>query len=538
MIEKSLRQSRPEFQPPAEDKAPEIIIQDSRTLEDPGAGPAFFVRRVLIEGNTLIDSETLGAVADVGEGMQMTLGILSLMANEITAMYASQGYLLTRAFVPQQEVKDGTVKIIVAEGHIGKIEVKGAEHNEPDDFKQWMIPVREETVLREQTLEQTLLELNDLLGVQARSVLRPGDLPGTSDLVLEVTETRPYTVSFDADNFGSRFTGRNRFGLSGTVGNLVRLGDQFSIRWVRSDFGQDFYNPVYTVPLNSRGTRFKVSYTFSEHELGANLSALAAGGSSAIWGLELSQLLRRTRTSQVQARGGIEFKSYENEQLGVNTSKDTPTEIYAGLAGNFSDEYLGRNFYDTSLHLGLKEGDTSRGLISRSKGQGDVLTWNWNLTRYQAGKVLNGYFIMKFNGQVNNLRALSPGLMSIGGMGTVRGFPLSEHSGDQGYLMSVEWVVPWPDKTHLAEWLPTLDQVLSFNTFIDHGRVFVREKATGEVDRAITGAGMGFKVNIPKKEGLSPAVSFALTYGIPVLGSPDPSDQSYGIVYLSGLINY
>ena len=41
VIEKSLRQSRPEFKPPAAQEISEIVVEDSRTLEDAGAGPAF-----------------------------------------------------------------------------------------------------------------------------------------------------------------------------------------------------------------------------------------------------------------------------------------------------------------------------------------------------------------------------------------------------------------------------------------------------------------------------------------------------------------
>ena len=49
IIEKLLRQSRPEFQPPPEDNPPQIIIEDSRTVKDPGAGPSFFVKKIVVE---------------------------------------------------------------------------------------------------------------------------------------------------------------------------------------------------------------------------------------------------------------------------------------------------------------------------------------------------------------------------------------------------------------------------------------------------------------------------------------------------------
>jgi len=538
VIEKALEQSRPVFKPPKEQEPPQITIKDSRKLKDPGAGPAFLVKRIEIVGNTIIPDEVLLPIVDIGEETEVTLGVLSLMANEITALYAAQGYLLARAYVPQQELKDGIVKIQVSEGRIGKVEVTGVKNLKEQDFQDRMQLVKEEAILKEQTLEKTLLELNDLLGVQVRSSLRPGEIPGTSDLVLEVTETRPYTFSFDSDNFGSRFTGPIRFGMTGVFGNLLTLGDQFYFRWTRSNFGQDLFSPSYTVPLNSIGTRFKFAYTFSEHELGGSLSALAAGGRTRSWGWEVSHPLKRTRTSQMSIRAGLDIKNFENEQQGANSSKDNLVNLSLGLGGNFSDDYLGRSFYDLKLQWGLKESDTERDLISRAGGRGDVFTTNFSLSRFQSAKVLNSYFILKATGQLNSGRALSAGLTAIGGMGTVRGFPLSEFSGDQGYFLSVEYVVPVPWKVSLLKGLPTLDKILSFNVFLDHGKVFTRDRLAGENDQAITGIGGGFKINIPKKENTHPAVSFALTYGVPTMGSPDPSDRSRGTVYLSGLISY
>ena len=88
-----------------------------------------------------------------------------------------------------------------------------------------------------------LLELNELMGVEVTTVLKPGDLPGTSDLVMDVTESRPYTVSFDSDNFGSRYTGPVRFGLSMSYANIFTLGDQFATRWTRSEYGPGLLHP-------------------------------------------------------------------------------------------------------------------------------------------------------------------------------------------------------------------------------------------------------------------------------------------------------
>ena len=292
------------------------------------------------------------------------------------------------------------------------------------------------------------------------------------------------------------------------------------------------YSPFYTFPLNAYGTRMKASYTFSENELGGSLSSLAAGGSSTSVGLEVSQLLHKSRTASFSARLGLDFKSSANEAAGTNTSKDNLTDFSLGFGGNLSDAYLGRTFYDLKFRVGLREGDGTRGLASRAGGDGKSFSTSVNLTRLQSTNFLNSYFMLKLTGQVNNTRALSSFLYAVGGMGTVRGYPISANSGDMGYNVSAEYTIPF-----LAKDFPKL-QTVSFITFLEHGQIYVRDEQPGEIDEHITGAGGGLKIVIPKGEGDNFGINFALTYGVPVFNSIPPADSSHGIIYLNGMINY
>ena len=190
-------------------------------MKDGGAGLSFFVRKIVIQGNTLIDDEDLAPIIELNDGTEMTLGILGLYANEITGFYNSKGYILTRAYVPAQEIKDGIVKIIVSEGKIGKIRtLKNKRVTEKDILKR-MWRIKEGEVLRESDLERSLLELNDILGIDSKSILKPGSFPGSSDLMVQIEESLPVAFSFDADNFGSEFTGQIRYGVSASIGNLL-----------------------------------------------------------------------------------------------------------------------------------------------------------------------------------------------------------------------------------------------------------------------------------------------------------------------------
>ena len=553
IIEKSLEQSRPTFAPPPEEKPPEIIIEDSRKLEDPGAGPTFFVKKVIIEGNTLIDDATLAPLVDVEGGMDLTLGILALMANEITAFYATKGYFLTRAFVPQQELIDGTVKIQVSEGRVGNVTIKGNKKYDSKDFLEWMKLVQDEKVLREQTLEETLKQLNSFLGVNVRSILRPGELPGTSDLVLDVTESRPYLFSYDMDNFGSNYTGENRFGLNGTVGSVFTLGDQFSMRFLTTDMTMSSYSPSYIVPVNHLGTRLRLAYTFSENELGRALDFQSAGGNSHSYTLELSHPLSMLRDSLMTVRGGMNVLALENENLQDTkiTTKETLQNLYFGLGGNFTDNYLGRTFYDLKLQRGLRLWNTFLRVPSRDGGNNDPFIATLNLTRIQKTQFFKSYFTIKFSGQVTDKRVLSSGKKLVGGMGSVRGYTLAEISGEMGYNTSIDYTIPFPKPIKLFKGFPTLDQILSFNMFVDYAKVFTRDKLDADTpDDEISSYGVGATLNIPKKEGKYPGLSFAISYAQPIPGMDEPARSTGGFgpskpfptprgtVYLSGMVRY
>jgi len=537
-IEKSLRQSLPKEFPP-DPKAPKVTNKTGPARKVPAAGPTFFLKKIKLTGNSVISDERLMSLVDLGEGQDVNLSMLNAMADKITAFYASEGYLLARAFIPKQEIKDNTVVITIFEGRINKVIVQGNKKLSKESIEKRMKIIQNQLAIKEETLERVLLELNEMMGVEVATVLKPGELPGTSDLVLDVTESKPYTVSFDSDNFGSRYTGPERYGLSMTYANIFNLGDQFATRWTRSEWGQNSFASFFTFPINAYGTRMKLNHTFLENELGDSLKHLAAGGTFTAYGLEVSQLVHKSRTASFSVRTRLDVKHVENEAQGRNTTKDNLMNVSLGFAGNQSDSFLGRTFYDLNLEMGLRERDSGRALASRKGGHGEIFTTYINLTRLQSAKILNSYFTLKFQGQYNTDRALTSYLFGIGGMGSVRGYPLSGFQGDHGFNVSAEYTVPFPRDVSCGQnSLSGLCKILSFTSFVDHGQTYVRAKQEGEVDQHITSAGGGLKLNLPKIEGKRPAFRFAATYAIPVFNSIAPADGSYGTIYLNGTIEY
>lgn len=539
LSEKVLRQSQPKPFEPLETNAPEIIvIEDSRKLEDPGAGPAFFVKSMSVEGNTVIDDETLAPLLDIGDGLEATLGILALTAQEITAFYASKGYFLAKAYIPRQKIEDGRVKIIIDEGKIGDVAIKNNKRFTEEELLKRLKNIKNEDVLSEKTLEEILLSINDLAGIKVRSLLKAGEKPGTSDLTLEVTESSPHAFSFDVDNFGSRFTGKTRMGVSASTAHLLTFGDLFTVRGVKSEADQNLVQTSYQYPLNDTGTRtLRFSFTHSDQNLGGGLEALKAGGRTHIFNIEGQELFLKTKTTQLKFKAGFNFKRFKNFQLNQTTSNDNINDVYFGVNGYAADSYLGRSIFDLTLARGISGTDQDSALPSRVDGNAVVSVLNVNLSRFQGTKWLNSYFILKANSQLTGNRALSPNLFAVGGFGTVRGFPLSEQSGDWGYNLAAEYILPFPSKMPFGVGKLTLNQIFSFTAFLEHGKVFVRDARAGEnVRESITGGGFGFQVNIPKDKGRA-GTNFSISYGLPLTG-PAPSDASSGIIYANGAIKF
>jgi len=502
-------------------------------------GATLTVRAIRVEGATRIAPAELEArVNPSAEGAEsqreITFGELLGLAERISAYYAEQGFLLARAYIPRQEVKDGVVVIRVQEGRITRLSARGQSRYQTDELLQWLTPVSEQDSPRTATLERALLELNDTPGLQVRSSLRRATAPGTSELVLEVTESRPYSLSVDADNFGSRFTGRNRFGITGMMGSALKLGDRVSLRAMGSSGEQNFINLAYRVPVSRYGTDLHLSYTYADHELGSTLAPLNGGGETHIASLGVSHPLHRTRQARLNIHAGVEVKSFENYLLDEKSTDDSLTNAYLGMDGFFVDDWRGRTFYDLRAQFGVTEKDVSDPLNSRALGRGDAIVGSATLTRYQSAALLDSYFVMKAMAQVSSKRVLSSDLFAAGGIGTVRGFGLSEITGDHALAVSLEYVLPvaWDIPLPGSGGRP-----LAVFGFIDHARVYVQDPQPGEEDTDITGAGVGLRLNVPKT-GKLPAIDFTLTWGTSVFGSRESTQDPNGILYLGGQVRF
>jgi hemolysin activation/secretion protein len=185
-------------------------------------------------GGTALTADMLLPLMLQLDRIRRPLGInfdeLKSIADEMQVWYRQQGYFLTNVYVPQQnfESATGEINLRVSFGILGDVVVRNEEdlHYAPDVILDPFRAYLGNEVTRD--IYSAYFNVNDLPGLTITSGLfEPGDKAGETRLVLDVRE-RKFEFNLVADNFGSEFTGEQRFlALADWLSPLGR-GDKLS----------------------------------------------------------------------------------------------------------------------------------------------------------------------------------------------------------------------------------------------------------------------------------------------------------------------
>ncbi|WP_331457552.1 MULTISPECIES: ShlB/FhaC/HecB family hemolysin secretion/activation protein [Burkholderia] len=431
--------SRPALPPKA---APdlEIVPSESAAQPQPDAGPRIAVRAFQIGGNTVFDTATLQALVAGLAGDALTFADLQGAAERITAYYRERGYVLARAYLPKQDIEDGVVRIEVAEGRYGKIEIQNHSRALDAVLRQPLAALHPGDVVRGSSLERSLLLLDDLAGVGARGTLRPGEAPGTTDLVVDAERGPPASGSLEFDNFGGVSTGRYRVGGSVDVNAPLRLGDRLSLRGLVSDERQRYYRAAYQVPVGPASTRVGVAYSSLRYRVAGRFSDLEMSGRASVQTVYVAQPLVRARDLSVTAQVQYENKNLHDTYGTFSLQNDKNVGLWTfGLSGNSQDGWLGggRNGFSVMFGVGRLRSSDAFEANPLTKSIGGFKKLNVDAQRIQA---LGGRFQLygQVSAQFASRNLDSSEKFSLGGPYGVRAYALGEGSGDQGWQASAE----------------------------------------------------------------------------------------------------
>jgi len=495
-IGEALRQAQPPAVPaPAQPPLPNI---GGTTLEAPmqvlpGGGPSIAVQRFAVTGNRAIDSASLLALVAPDQGKTLTLAQLEAIASKLTQYYRSAGYFVARAYLPQQEVKDGVLLLRIVEGNYGRFVLDNKSRVRDDVVQGLLDDIKDRDIVSLDTLERAMLIINDTPGVQVtRADVMPGEKVGTSDFAVGTEATPAYNGFVMLDNHGSVYTGKERLSFNADWNSPTGRGDRLSASGLVTR-GADLVNGRlgYSTLVATNGTRAEAAVSQTNYALGDTYAALDAIGRARSFELNLTTPIKRTRARSIEAGVGIAYRDLLDEvrSTGTRTPKTT-TSVNASLSGRADHALFGLDGQTSGsavLTVGRLSIDdaTARALDAvGAQTHGGYAKLNASAARAMllpAALTLS----TSLRGQVvlNDKSLDGSERISVSGAGGVAAYPSGELSGDNGLLAHIELSRPLPSAGSVR---------LTASAFGDYGYVKQNKALVGNGRRELSDFGLGF----------------------------------------------
>ncbi|XMB48263.1 POTRA domain-containing protein [Pseudomonas fluorescens] len=241
------------------------------------------IRKLQIEGGTVYPLAETAQVYAPLIGRETNLAQLIEATRGVTRRYQEDGYLLSYAFLPQQNFENGLVRVVLVEGYIKDYQQTGDIGSVSAYVDKLAQKLLAERPLTRKTFERytTLMSRIPGLSVQAQ-VPPPGTTDGATHMQIQASR-KPFTTSM---SLVQKSRGGTQALLSATSNSQTSMGEQLSVSGLFPP-GEDkehYYRVDYNQFINAEGTQL----------------ALAA------------ERYRADPNSSVQLDGGFELKPHQS----------------------------------------------------------------------------------------------------------------------------------------------------------------------------------------------------------------------------------
>nr|WP_246542367.1 ShlB/FhaC/HecB family hemolysin secretion/activation protein [Collimonas antrihumi] len=226
---------------------------------------------------------------------------LNLIVKRLTSLILSKGYSTTRIGIPEQDLASGTLKLVLVPGVIREI-----RFTDPDLYGTWRnaFPTSADALLNLRDLEQGLEQMKRVPSQDVDMQIVPGEVPGESDVVIEVKRSKPWKLTGTLDDSGAKGTGKLQAGLNLSIDNPLGLSDMFNIgistnadraAGRRGTSGNNIY---YAIPAGY--WNFSVSgSTYDYHQkIAGNNQDFVSSGKSRNLEFKVAQLFQRDQVQK------------------------------------------------------------------------------------------------------------------------------------------------------------------------------------------------------------------------------------------------
>jgi hemolysin activation/secretion protein len=380
----------------------------------------------------------------------VTLGQIEGVANSITQFYRERGFILAKAYIPKQEVRDGIVNLTVLLGLLGEVEVQGNDLYDDDEIVSVFGDYLDKPVTSE-SIEENLFIINGFPGVSVDGYFEPGTQVGDTKLNVNVREEERFSFFARVDNHGSEDSGLYRFLLSGQVNNLLGFADNLNVMLMQTVLPEDTTFWQVNYESNLFNPRFRIALDYSQNQFLVDQSSIASNidlsGIVDVYGVQGTYISQRSRK-----RNSSYMLRYENITSDLQIG-DLPD------IGNYLDERLSRIalYYkfdvlddaNKMLHevsLGYNYGFYDYGFSSGQKEKFHVLLADYTLLSFFKVPLTesNSRAVFRVYSQYTGTNLSSLSRFSLTGPTKVRGFTPSYFTADDALYLGADWVFNSP----------------------------------------------------------------------------------------------
>ncbi len=451
----------------------------------------FQVSAIVVNGVTLINEQSVKTLIQPMSNQCIGVNGINELLKSITQVYFDKGYVTTRAYVPEQNLQSGQLQIQVLEGRVSAINTEQAVEVNPNNA----FPGVEGGYLNLREIEQGIEQLNRLSSNNVQLALRPGQEPGTSEMVLVNQAGRDWQLQLGRDNSGQPATGEWQNRLFVSKDNLFGLND-YAYANLQTDSKPDGSGKKsqslsfhYDVPwgywlYSLDGSWFE----YNNRVLGQNQIFDTSGNQHSV-SFSANRILFRDQTSKTSMSLGLTRKSNENfiEDVKLDTSSRTLTIANVG----FEQVYYFEGAKTLRAKLAYHHGLRWLGALNSDAGP-DPQFDKWQLSlSYQMPVTFherNYSFSSSLTGQLSDDTLFGSESISIGGLYSVRGYKGESLSGRSGAY----WRNDLSTQISLSE---SIIGIRTFSPFIafDVGTV-LQDDNTDNTFQSLSGSAIGLNL--------------------------------------------
>lgn len=480
---------------------PEVKLNNQQLAPKDAAMLSFTFKELIFQGNATLSSAELSSLWPHKSGDQVTVEAVFALANAVTKRYADAGYALCFGVVPEQDIKDGKVRIVVVEGFVsehayGVARPSGRALNATEAQ---LGRLKQSKPLRSDVLERNVLLMDDLPGWDVGSVLSASPtVIGGSDLSLEFTRV-PDAVDLSWNNFLPRALDRQVVGATWSGYGHLDGTDELSLGFYRSPEGDTYrsFNVAASTLVGSDGER--LGFTFSQSDSRPTdplLVPLEFKGRSRNARVTLSKPLIRSRAATLLAEAYLGSLEADSSLIGGAPTRDALRIVGATLTYDFARQDQSTNLVRLNLEQGLAglgaEGN------SRANGSPEYTVASLDFTR-SAPLAALGSAALSYSFALQGQYSLGDPLLSpveaaFGGRQFGRFFDAGSMNGEQALFGSFELRYARPLALGLAE-------PVRFQGYLFFDAGMIRQQ--GELqpqearERHAASAGLGVRLGLP-----------------------------------------